>query len=670
MKRAVIISGFVWGLMCLLFAATSAEALIGENFQRPSQASDEAQGGMAAPVAPDRPPPDSPPLEVPNRQGRTDYLPEITDMDDWYKLAAAPKSHVAARAEVVKFIIDRHSGRVYFTNSRLWPIHFDFIHRFIDAEYPHELFNKREYRTPERRFVMGAVVHYRDAGKWAFEILPGDTMPGDMLLGSFNRVADAGFFGRDLVFRPQSARHEQRVNEIKAPLPVWNMADYQAQIRYQPLTLGKAIGRVRIIRGAVDPADVRPNDILVTDHVPDDLPPVAALVTSRLQAPLAHVSILMENRRTPNMALRDAVDARDFNKLEGKIAVLDIGAQDYTLEKTSLYAAEMWWKNLRPAQAVTPQLDARDIGLPDLCRVDRRMLGAVGGKAAHLGEVCALPGVAAPGGVVVPTYQYRTHLERAGVLDAIDRFLADPPQQVAPELAELRRRIKAVNVDPALIRDLRERIGGFGLEKVILRSSTNVEDVQGFNGAGLYASEIIRADSGDDALAEALKRVWASAWNLRAYEERDWFRIDHRPVAMAVLVQPYIDGVVANGVAISANPFYIYRPGVFINAQTMQGSVTGAHDGTLPESLLVYTYGDAPEIHVLSRSTLNGGKPVMPENAVLELTRIMQDIHAHFYPDDSYTSPRAMDVEFLLRPNGWPVILQARPYTVHYRETE
>jgi len=647
-----------------------AWALMGDNYDRPVPPDGASEpGGMAQPGQAMAPvPPGRTLAEQPNQNGTTDYLARIDSMDDWYRVAAAPKSHVAARAEIVKFIWDLTSGQMYFTNARRWPIHYDFVSRFVAPDYPHELFNKREYRTDERRFVMGSLVHYRDAAVWALETLPGDNMSAQMLRDSFNRVVGSVFFGEELKFRPQSPLHEQRIGEIKSPFPVWPMDAYQASIRYQPLTLGKALGRVRIVRGDVDMQSVRPDEILVTDHVPEDLPPVAGLVTSQLQAPLAHVSILLENRKTPNMALKGAVDMDQWQALEGKIARLDVGAQDYTVKKASLYEAEMWWNQLRPEQTVTPVLDARDIGLPELCDVDRTMLGAVGGKAAHLGEVCGLPGVSVPGGFVVPVYQYRTHLQRAGIDRDIADFLPGGRAGDAVRLARIRADIQAIRVDKALIRDMRARIKRLGLARVILRSSTNVEDVQGFNGAGLYASKVIAADASDDALADALKHVWASAWNLRAFEERDWFRIEHEPVGMAVLVQPYIDGVAANGVAITANPFYIYRPGVLINVQTMDGSITAAHDGTLPESLLIYTYGVEPEIHVLSRSTLNGGRPIMPETTALDLLHVLRVIHAHFYPDDSYKSRRAMDVEFLLRKNGWPVILQARPYTVNYRE--
>ena len=66
-----------------------------------------------------------------------------------------------------------------------------------------------------------------------------------------------------------------------------------------------------------------------------------------------------------------------------------------------------------------------------------------------------------------------------------------------------------------------------------VRSSTNAEDLSGFSGAGIYASFLnVR---GAEALSHAIRDVWASVWNQRAYEERSFYGSDHRAVFGAVL---------------------------------------------------------------------------------------------------------------------------------------
>jgi phosphoenolpyruvate synthase/pyruvate phosphate dikinase len=91
-----------------------------------------------------------------------------------------------------------------------------------------------------------------------------------------------------------------------------------------------------------------------------------------------------------------------------------------------------------------------------------------------------------------------------------------------------------------------------GDKGVFVRSSTNAEDLPGFNGAGLY--DTVPNVKGTEALAAALKTVWGSLWNDRAFAARERAGIDHRAVLAAVLVQTGIDAEAA-GVMTTVDPF-------------------------------------------------------------------------------------------------------------------
>jgi len=201
--------------------------------------------------------------------------------------------------------------------------------------------------------------------------------------------------------------------------------------------------------------------------------------------------------------------------------------------------------------------------------------------------------------------------------------------------------------------------------RVRLRSSTNAEDLPGFNGAGLYRST--RVDPSDPAdVARGLREVWASTWLWAAFEEREYYRIDHRTVGMAILVQQSIDDDVANGVAITANPFSQGNPGFFINTQLSSGSVTGAKGGEIPEQIVYYTYQGGDGFERLSRSSLAGGRVILDDPALEELRQDLVVLHRAFTggdPEDP--SGHAVDVEFLVRRAApFIVIVQARPFDV------
>jgi rifampicin phosphotransferase len=52
-----------------------------------------------------------------------------------------------------------------------------------------------------------------------------------------------------------------------------------------------------------------------------------------------------------------------------------------------------------------------------------------------------------------------------------------------------------------------------------------------------------------------LKTIYASIFSHKAFEEREFYKIDHYKVAMAVLVQPFLsDTVISKGVAMTYSP--------------------------------------------------------------------------------------------------------------------
>jgi phosphoenolpyruvate synthase/pyruvate phosphate dikinase len=281
-----------------------------------------------------------------------------------------------------------------------------------------------------------------------------------------------------------------------------------------------------------------------------------------------------------------------------------------------------------------------------------------------------------PPGFGVPIHHYDAHLRAAGVDARIAALLAEPRFRRDPgyrkrALAELRAAVVAAPLDPGLARALADQAaalsGGAGAG-VFVRSSTNAEDLPGFNGAGLY--DTVPNVVGAAALADALKQVWASVWNLRAYEEREHFAIDHRRVYGAVLVQLGIDATAA-GVLVTAHPTDPSEKTTYtINAKSGLG-MRVVEGKKVPESLL-YDFHNRG-LRILSRSdedtmlvfdrrggtrevpNPHRGKPILTDARARALGGAARAITAVFPPD------RPLDLEWLFKGDEL-FIVQARPY--------
>ena len=580
----------------------------------------------------------------------------------------------------MKFVIDMRSDTpaFHFLESGRYESHYAFVEEMIaPGVYSDGMdFYRQVYRVEDRPYIVGSIVRYEDASAWTFELISGDTLSGERILWTWRALRDHTFFGSELHFRPTSDVHLEHVASVQPELPVANDDELYGGMQYQPVQLGVAFGTLRFVTGPVQRGQLDAHDVLITDEVPDDLPLVSALITSRFQAPLAHVALLSGNRGTPDMALRGAHEMQRLRALEGQLVRLEVGAQDYRLEATTQQEAEAAWTAVAERPTFTPPLDLSRTELIEQCSLSFDDMPVAGAKASNMGVLCDLEdrGISVPRGFVVPFARYMSHLERGGIDRQIEAFLASDARQNDPTSAldDLRRAIAAAPVDPRLLTDVRERIRAIAPNgRVRLRSSTNAEDLPGFNGAGLYSSRALDANASDAEIADGLRYIWASVWNLGAFQEREHYRIDHARVAMAVLIQFSIDGAIGNGVAITANPYDPVRPGVLINIQADGASVTGAHGDQIPEQWLVFTYLPAREPELIARSSMSPDAPILRREEVLEFTRQLEVIHAAWEPRMSQNGSNAVDVEMLLtsEPRHF-VLVQARPYTVVWQGRE
>lgn len=594
-----------------------------------------------------------------------DWLDEISTEADWRRLAAPSNEHAIARTEVVKVLWDHATDRLYFCQSARWPIHYDFAVRFIaSATRPlgdRRTFNRRQYLRADREMQMASLVRYRDGDLWAVELGPADSLSGDGIAALFQRIGPHVFFGDQLQFRPRSGIHRRHIADVRGALRVLDPNVVWTGVRYQPVTLGDTVGRLRFVEGPIDPGSVVPDQILVLDHVPDDIPLCAGIVTSEIQAPLAHVAVLSQSRGTPNMALRGVFQDGQLRALDGTIVRLEVGAGEYTVEPATPDALRRALRTRRPATLSPPTLDVATNAIANVCELRLDDAPWAGAKAAQLGEVCGA-GLPTPGGFVVPAHHYRAHLSRHAI-DATARTLRDTPRFDADgrareaALGALRERIERPAVEARLVREIASRIRAHRHTRWIFRSSTNAEDLPGFSGAGLYASAVTGADPDDAAIEDALRTVWASVWTRRAWDERDYYGLDHDAVGMAVLVQPFVSDPVAMGVAITENPFSTQRSGILVNLAPPGGSVTAAREA-LPEQVLLYRHS-RPEL--LSLATGHEDRPLLSSRAMRPLRERLDQVHTHMMALWGERADAA-DVEFALLRDGTAIILQARPY--------
>jgi rifampicin phosphotransferase len=522
------------------------------------------------------------------------------------------------------FVIDRGSPdkiKLHYVNSNQFAYHIDFVLRRYLSTQSLEQINNVSYTEPDRRFIFGSIVHYPGLDKYGVEFWEGDVLTTDILKTVFKTLQPT--FPKPLYFKPNS---EPQIN-VGAQIP--GLATLDTNQIYGSrseliLNEGRAVGRLRIIPKITDDIIIRRDEIIILSEVPLQLSPVSGIITTEFSTPLSHVNLLAKSWKVPNGYVRDA--DKKFAKLDGKwvkmamkngvITVIAANPRDIAKAKQVVISKSI--------QIAASDLSYRE--LPSL--TEQRMTDGIrtGAKAANLGEVATkISGkqndFIIPAGFSIPFAYYADFIQSNGLDKQINALLSDPKFRDnaalrRAKLLELREAFARGTFDPALLTKITQRrrivIGEGG---VFARSSTNSEDLPGFNGAGLYSS--VPNVTTEQSLADAVKKVWGSVWNDAAFEAREAAGIDHRSVMAAVLIQHGMNAD-ASGVMITENPFEPNEIGsIFINAKRGLG-IRVVEGRKVAEQLL---YRENPEaIRILTKSSddamlrfnANGGVEEIP----------------------------------------------------------
>jgi hypothetical protein len=216
---------------------------------------------------------------------------------------------------------------------------------------------------------------------------------------------------------------------------------------------------------------------------------------------------------------------------------------------------------------------------------------------------------------------------------------------------------------------------GYSAEQGLrFRSSSTVEDIEGFNGAGLYESATgfvvpRKAAAGlkkRDSMGDAVRKIWASYFSFEAFEERHQNRIEHLAADMGVLIHARFDDERedANGVF----TFVMSPSGGELSVDAQPGSVSVTNPPTdrvvIPESTHVTRGATGAEIRRQTLSSLvKAGQVVMSERELIELYELGRELTEQQIAFDNAGVPAAqrrrslvMDFEFRRVSAGWPAL--------------
>ena len=538
---------------------------------------------------------------------------------------------------------------VYFQDGNRLKFHYDFgtahVPEFDDMT--HMKFDGATLYHAGRRAVMGAVLFSEKNSEYAIQLVGQDKFPVPMVRFLWHLVDGAIEKPGELMglYMPTYEQADS-TGAVAEYLAQRNVPVVSAQ-RWETgsdaiYAFGWAMGRLVFVKGgkitgAFRAGELTSGDILLTDHVPVEVPRVAGIVALNPSTPNSHVAILAKNFGIPFYYEGTAATREELLSLAGREVMLRTsagwGINSSASGSATLVALEDDLpESFRQAIAdhkAPPELEFESKEKADTYTLAMNQIKPsdselVGGKAAKFSLLRKLIPKNSPDPAIAITFDlWDEFMEQRLANDKsmrheIDARLAKAHQSgLQSDLADALKTVRDLIRDGEFVESQRQALiaalSPFDrTQKIRFRSSTNMEDSRHFTGAGLYDSYsgCLLDDLDDDTAGpcgcdsskseergvfRAIKRVYASFYNHNAYLERRRFGVDEDDVGMAILVHhSFPDKIeLANGVAVS--DYNSYSAGSFnmwtdLSTQVGATSVANPDSAAVPEEVNISFY--------------------------------------------------------------------------------
>ena len=604
-----------------------------------------------------------------------EYLNSLSE-SDFIALQREPLSSKYSQVQAVKVIYDLKTKEIYYI-SNSFQYHNKFCQTVLGYNEPLGIFNRDNYGTDrdKRQYLLANINFFSSRKEYILELSPSDQMLISDITLLHNRVAETSFLTPDVKLILNSARLIN--SESKLTIPFIKPEEIYKNQNFQSVSKFTGKGKLRKIElSELSNSSIDEDDIILINGTPLQLAGVSGIITTDLQTPLSHLSILGQNRKIPVMALKDAWGDENINSLIGKQIELTVSIDGFTISETNGLSNP---KKERKRLYLKKNLNEKElIKAKDF---NRKTANYCGYKAENFGILYQLAekmDFSVPEAAFgIPFYYYQQHAEKSEVIGLITQLENHSnPKEL---LSTIREKIKSTPVDSTLILNIENQLEGMSsFNRFRFRSSTNAEDMKGFSGAGLYSSKtaltgsaIVEKDEGK-TIENALRKVWASLWKDSAYDERAYFNIQQEDVMMGILVHRSFPDEEVNGVAISKNLYRENNLGFVVNAQLGDSSVVQPNPAITCDQFICYPtqesgfYTQNQTIEIITTSSLNDFNLVMTSDEIYRLANVIQGIKKYFYYRD-FTSATfneyALDFEFKLEKDSRELYLkQVRPF--------
>ncbi len=616
------------------------------------------------------------PTDAPlNHAMAIDFIHGTTSIDNYETFADlsvvqdVPWAPFLNGTQFVKFgILDRDTDepRVYFINSNTYSIHANFFSGAgigVNGDdgsgeivfNPNEILPNGAIGSYSFNFSFGDAKNF-EATQRTYELLIANMPYLQNNMQHF--IGDGG--ESEYLNQYQSDYQGSRINVVLE-------SEVFGDVDYIPFNEAEGFGFFRKMELDENPGS---RDIVLYDALPNSLPRVGGIITSVIQTPLSHVNLRAIQDNAPNAYIKEPLDIPEIADLLGKYIYYKVESENYEIREATLEEVNAWYENIRPTEAQIPERDLSQTAILPLDDIEFEMSTAFGAKCSNVATMRSFgfPEGTIPDGFGIPFYFYDEFMKFNGFYDEVETMISNPDfindlETRIDMLKDFRKDIKDAPMPQWMLDELQAMHDLFPEgTPVRCRSSTNNEDLPGFSGAGLYTSKTQYPEEGH--ISKSVKQVYASMWNFRAYDERDFYRVDQYIAAMGILCHPNYNEEKSNGVGVSIDPIYNTENTFYLNTQVGEFLITNPDANSIPEEILLNE--DPNEGYTILRNSnlVPIGELVMGEEYLDLMRNYLKVIHDEFailYNVEGVDG-FGMDIEYKVTAEDQLIIKQARPW--------
>jgi pyruvate, water dikinase len=612
------------------------------------------------------------------------HLMALKSRPDFDLLKGEPLTNNFNGIECVKLVYVLATKELFYLESKRYRWHYRFTQEVLNDPDDLDEFNSVNYGTSSGRKYILATFNYNVNTKNYFLQFSVSDNPSDALIKELTDKVNSTFFkGKDFKLLLNSTILLRRKQTLSQKYAVLTADEIFRNQTYQSIFKGRTKGILKFIHAdSLKQNKDYSNYIIILNGSSNELPVCKGIVTNEFQTPLSHICLLTNNRRSPAAASKKIFSVDSLKNLENKFVELIVGEEKMIIKRTAKITEDSGPKKLKKLSS-----DTLNTEIASVEELDMKKKNIYGSKVCGLAELKKLEKkglIKTPGKAFgIPFFYYLDHIRSSDTYQAIRNLQAHPEMikndsLLDKELKKIRDGIKKAPLNKNFLAIVTAAAKlNFGEKKIRFRSSSNCEDEDNFNGAGLYTSATGMLHDTSKTIEKAIKKVWASLWTNRAFKEREFFGIDHSTVYMGILVHEAFDNEFVNGVAITKNLYRNYQFGFVINMQKGEEEVVSPKKGMVCEQVVSYMNNQYADFYNINRSAdwisfsgLNNDGSLLSGDELFRLTKQLEAIKKHFY--DLYRlsgktdyKDFAMDVEFkLIEAEGKRQFLfkQARPY--------